>query len=161
MDAAQLRQYQYNSKDSLLTCPWHCHSHCRKVKCINASKLVYWVALLFVGRLYISFNPCKFLHDTELSSHSALLIYPENAEEQKQLQTHITCGATQSCRDELTQDQHLTADHSIDGYALWVFYIGKEFPGLQVYNNNFLHALEVVHSFRMQDSVPAFVLHPP
>lgn len=46
------------------------------------------------------------------------------------------CAATKSCRDELTQDQNPTTGDSINVSALWVFCIGKGFPGLQGYNSS-------------------------
>jgi len=71
------------------------------------------------------------------------------------------CGTTKSCRDEVTQDQNVTADHSIEGSALWMFCIGKAFPGLQGYSSSSQHALTVAQIFRRQDLVPTSVVPPP
>lgn len=56
-------------------------------KCVNASELVYHITLLFGRRLYVSLQIC---HD--------ILIYPENAAEQKHLLMYSPCGATKCCR---------------------------------------------------------------
>lgn len=88
------------------------------------SKPVICVTRLLVGRLCISFNPCKSLMTQGFISSSSSNL-PWKCCKTKVATNAQSLRATKSCRNEFTQDQNPPSDHNINGSALWVFCIGK------------------------------------
>lgn len=85
---------------------------------------MYCVTRLLVGRLHISFISAN------LSWHKAFISFSSSNLPWKCCKTKAVTNAQSSCatksfRDELTQDQNPTADHNVNGSALWVFCTGK------------------------------------